>query len=205
MTTTNTHETESRLVGRNSFTGKSLTDAQFEEGWQLAAVLERGIRKSGSFHEKLTDYAFAFARSERFDQMRGETIIRDLFKARYEMTMNQMREDFIAREQDVRGMAQEDALQHAKTIPVMIQDGDTMPFYQAFDRAALNMAGQHNVTELAAKTMMKEAFERAESRDLYDVGKEAEQQFHLPKRDAEQAARRSQRSRATRSGQSRHA
>lgn len=198
-------ETETRLEARNSFTGKSLTDAQFDEGWQLAGVLERGIRKSGSFHEKLTDYAFAFARSERFDQMRAETIIRDLFKSRYGQTMNQMREDLMAREADVRGIAQDDALQHAQTIPVMIQDGETMPFYQAFDRAALNMAEQHNISEVAAKTMMKEAFERAESRDLYAVGKEAEQEFHQPKREAERAARNTQRNRPSRSAPARHA
>lgn len=198
------NETETRHEARNSFTGKSLTEAQFDEAWLLAGVLERNIRKSGSSNKKLTDYAHDFARDERFDQMRAETIIRDLFKSRYNQTMNQMREQFAAREDAVRTQGQDDALQHAHTIPVMIQDGETMPFYQAFDRAALNMAQQHTITEIGAKSMMKEAFEKTEGRALYDVCKEVEQEFHMPKREAEQAARQAQRGKPSRSAPARH-
>lgn len=121
-----------RLAGaRSSSTGKSLSDSQFDESWALAGIMERGIRKSGTFKEKLGDYAFAFARSEKFDVMKGETIIRDQFKARYGQTMNDMRKELAEREVEVRKTGREEALMHARTIEKLIFDpasGNTMPF-----------------------------------------------------------------------------
>jgi len=87
---------------RNSFTGKTLTSSQFDEAWAVADIMKRGIGKTGSFREKLTDYAHAFARSEKFDAMKGETIIRDIYAARYGQTMNQTREGYLERENTLR-------------------------------------------------------------------------------------------------------
>ncbi len=183
-----------RLEAQGSFTGKTLTAGQFDEAWAVAGVMEREIRKSGSFREKLTDYSHAFARSEKFDQMKGETIIRDIFTARYGETMNQMREGLKARETNLQDIAQDQALHHAKSIEGMIKDGATMPFYRAYDHAAVQMAEQHNITEIGAKTLMKDAFARTEGRELYDASKELEKQFHEPKRDAARAERQATRS-----------
>lgn len=177
------------LDARESFTGKALTASQFDESWSIAGVMEREIRKSGSFREKLTDYSHAFSRSERFDQMKGETIIRDIFKARYGETMNQMRETMMEREKIMAENSPEDALKQARSIAGMIKDGDTMPFYRAYDHVAVQMAGQHNITESGAKTLMKEAFEKVEGRELYDASKEIEKEFHEPIREAERAVR----------------
>lgn len=64
-----------------------------------------------------------------------------------------------------------------------------MPFYQAFDRQALPLAHTFDITESAAKTLMKDAFQTAQGEDLYARGKALEEEFHLPKREAERAAR----------------
>ena len=69
-------------VARESFSGRLLTNAQFEEAMAITGIIRREIQNSGSFKEKLGDYAHAFARTEKFDVMKAETIIRDLFKAR---------------------------------------------------------------------------------------------------------------------------
>lgn len=174
---------------RNSFTGKTLTASQFDESWAIAGIMEREIRKTGSFREKLTDYSHAFARSEKFDQMKGETILRDMFKSRYGVTMNAMREGLMEREKIMADSSHEGALEQAQSIAGMIKDGDTMPFYRAYDHAAVSMAQKHNITESGAKTLMKEAFVKVEGRDLYEASKEVEKEFHEPARVAEQAAR----------------
>lgn len=40
---------------RNSFVGKALTASQFDEVWAVSGIMEREIRKTGTFREKLTD------------------------------------------------------------------------------------------------------------------------------------------------------
>ncbi len=173
---------------RNSFTGKTLSDSQFDESWALAEIMERGIRKSGSFKEKLSDYSYAFSRSEKFDVMKGETIIRDQFKARYGQTMNAMRKELAGREVDAREDGREEALAHARQIEKLIFDpasGDTMPFYKAFDHVGGALAEKFNITESGAKTLMKDVYREIEGRDLYETGKALEEKYHHPKRDAD--------------------
>lgn len=178
---------------RASFTGKRLTASQFDESWAIAGIMEREISKSGSFREKLTEYSHAFSQSEKFDALKGETIIRDIFKSRTGQTMNQMRKGLKEREVTLRETGQDQALHHAHSIEGMIKDGETMPFYRAYDLAAVQMAQQHNITETGAKTLMKDAFAHAEGRELYEASKELEQKFHTPKREAERVARQTNR------------
>ncbi|MCP4933238.1 MAG: hypothetical protein GY927_03320 [bacterium] len=140
------------------------------------------MRKSGSFREKLTDYAHAFARSQKF-AMKGESILRDMFKERYGETMNHMREGLLERENTLRDVGQEQALHHARSIEGMIKNGETMPFYQAYDRAAVDMAKQYNITERGAKEMMKTIYREVEGVELYETGKAAEKSHHAPTKE----------------------
>ena len=172
-----------------SFTGKSLTQSQTEEAWADAGVVKREIHKSGKFRDKLTNYAIAYSHGEKFDALKGETIIRDIFKARYGQTMNQMRESLMEREAVLREAGDTQALHHARSVLTFIKEGDTMPFYKAYDRAAVDMATRHSITETGAKELMKDAFLQAEGRQLYEVCKELEQEFHTPRREAERQLR----------------
>jgi hypothetical protein len=178
---------------RQSFTGSKLTDSQFDESWALAEIMHRGIRKSGSFREKLTDYSHAFSRGEKFDAMKGEIIIRDQFKARYDETLNQMREKLKAREANIPVSGHEQALDHARMIEPLIRDGETMPFYRAFDQAGGALAEKLNITESGAKILMSDTYSKNEGRELYETGKALEKKFHEPAREAEQQARVAQR------------
>jgi len=183
------------LEARESFTGRSLTASQFDEAWAMAGIMHREIVKSGSFKEKLGDMAYAMARSERFDAVKGETIIRDIYKGRYAETMNETREALMAREAPLRGDgrarndALKDGLQHARSVLEDIQAGETMPFYRAYDAQAVALSATHNITEAGAKDLMKEAYREAEGTELYEVGKAAEEEFHKPVREAEIAER----------------
>ncbi len=174
---------------RNSYTGKMLTDGQFEESWALAGVMERSIRTSGSFVEKLGDYSHAFARAEKFDAIKGEAIIRDIFKERYGLSMNQMREGLLAREVEIDDTIREQAIDHAWNLESLIRDGETMPFYKAFDHEAGQMARTFGITQIGAKNIMKKAYEEIEGQDLYKTGKDWEEKYHLPKREADRHAR----------------
>ena len=60
---------------RETYTGKRLTESQFAESMMIADIMRREIQHSGRFKEKLADYAYAFARTEKFDAQMGETII----------------------------------------------------------------------------------------------------------------------------------
>ena len=57
-----------------------------------------------------------------------------------------------------------------------------MPFYRAYDQAAVTMADEFGITEAGAKEMMKTAFAAHEGRELYAAGKEAEELHHKPMR-----------------------
>lgn len=169
---------------RIGFTGKTLTHSQFDEAWANVEIIKRNIEKSGSFVKKLADYSYTFSREEKFDQLRGETILRDLFKDRYEMSMNQMREGFMERERNLPENARSVALEAAYETLDLIRDGETQPFYRAYDTVAFNTAEILNITETKSKELMKDTFYEREGRELYEVGKEVEKKFHEPAREA---------------------
>lgn len=172
---------------RNSPTGQTLTASQFDEGSAIAGIIDREIHKSGSFRDKLTDFAHAYARSQKFDALRGELIVRDLYTVLYGQTMNETREALMEREAVLRDTGHEQALQYARSIGPRIAEGETMPFYRAYDETAVMMAKQHSITEAGAKELMKEAYRQAEGRELYDDCKELEERHHTPKREARTA------------------
>lgn len=185
--------TDDKLTAAHeSFSGKTMTDSQLKEAVAIADILHNEIHRSGSFIEKLTDYAHAFARNEKFDAMRGEKIIRDIYTATQGQSMNQTREGLASAEQNLPENAQTRALACAETIGELIQAPPTQPFYQAYDRAAVTLAGEFGVTQNAAKALMKETFEQSHGKDLYAHGKEFEEAYYKPVREAEIAARKAE-------------
>lgn len=102
----------------------------------ITGILEREIRKSGSFKEKLGDYAYAFSRTEKFDPGKAEIVIRDLFQARTGQTMNQIREDLIGREEKLQKQHKSLALDYAQAVGTMIREGDKINFHRAFSHQA---------------------------------------------------------------------
>jgi len=174
---------------RHSSTGKNLSGSQYDESWAVAEIIHRGIEKTGSFREKLTDYSHAFARGEKFDALKAEMIIRDQFKAQYGKTMNQMRLALKERQENLPETADRDALEYARMIEPLIRDGDTMPFYRAYDYVGGALAEKLNITETGAKELMTTAYRETEGRELYEFGKALEKKFIVPERDTEQQTR----------------
>lgn len=174
---------------RESFSGRLLTNAQFDEAMIVTTILEREIAKSGSFKEKLGDYAYAMSRSEKMDVMKAETIIRDLFKARTGQTMNQMREELMEREKTMPRDARDKAYQYAADIGDMVRDGNKMSFFRAQAHQAEMLAREFRITDAGARGIMAEAFKAAEGRELADWGKELDDQHYRPQIEAEKAER----------------
>lgn len=198
------HETPNpRVKARASYSGSRLTDAQFDEAWNITGILHREIHRSGSFIEKLTDYARTFAGRGKVDASREEAILRDIYAERFGQSMNKTREGLADRERTLRNAGDEQAQHYAQTVTALIPQGETMPFYQAYDRAASDMARQHGISEAGAKSMMKDAFAHAEGGSLYEVGKALEAEHHIPARDAQRAARTAERRELARTGPSR--
>ena len=178
---------------RDSFTGRNLTDSQFDIAVGLAGIIDRHIHKTGSFREPLTDYAHAFARSEKFDAMKGEVIVRDIYAARYGRTMNATREALLENEKNLPETAREQAIQAARNIEGLIRDGETMPFCKAYDHEGGNLARSLNITENGAKHLMTESYRAVEGRELYETGKALEEKHHRPKVEAARQEREQER------------
>ena len=188
-------EQPTKTEARASFTGKTLTHSQFEKAYAIAGIIHAEIRRTGSFADPLTHFSHAFKCGERFDTLRSESIVRDIFKARYGQTMNQMREALLNRETEIGDNARTLALKQAESIETLIRDGETMPFYRAYDEAATSLAETLDITQSGAKEMMKSAYSEAHGKDLYETGKAWEKAYHEPVREAarhERAAARSQ-------------
>lgn len=178
-----------------SFQGQNLTDAQTDIAMNLAGIINRHIHKTGSFREPLTDYAHAFARSEKFDAMKGETIIRDVFAAQYGRTMNATREALLEREKTLPEDTPELALQSVHQTLEAISTGETEPFYKAYDREGAALARSLSITENAAKALMSESYHAVEGRELYATGKALEEKYHRPRMDELRATQENTRTR----------
>lgn len=181
--------TNPQHAARESFSGKTMTETQFQTAWAISGIINEEIKQSGSFIEALTDYSHAFARPERFDAMRGEKMIRDIYSARFDQSMNQTREGLKVAEDNMPDIAKTRALDCAESIGQLIEKAPTQPFYKAYDRAAVTLAKELNITQLGAKAMMKDAFQQQHGAALYETGKALEEKFHTPVREAEKEAR----------------
>ena len=178
-------------AARESFSGKTLTESQFQEAWAISKVIRQEIDKRGSFKDKLTDYSHAFARGEKFDAMRGETIVRDIYKGANGETMKQTLDGLMEREKNILQSpdTQAHALKYAEKVPEIIKEGATQPFYKAYDQAAMGLSKDLKITQDGAKALMRDSYKNATERDLYKTGKEVEEPYHKPVREAEIATR----------------
>jgi len=163
--TSHPDEHDRTAAARESFSGRLLTDSQFEDAIAITGILEREILKSGSFKEKLADYAFAFARTENFDAGKSETILRDLFKARTGQSMNQLRETLAEREEKLPPQSKTLAVDYARAVGPMVRDGDKISFNRAYAHQAQRFAGEIGITDTGAKRLMREEFAPAPQRE----------------------------------------
>ena len=189
-------------AARETFSGKSMTETQLVQADAIATILHAEIHRSGSFRESLTDYAHAFARNQKFDALKAEAMIRDAYSARHGQTLNQTRETLLAAAENLPVTVQTRVLAAAESIGPLISEGQTRPFYQAYDIAAVALASDLGVTQSKAKTLMRDAFKAQDGRDLYDAGKELEEVYHRPARQAEIANRKAEQTQSRSQSQS---
>ena len=181
----NKFEHEKLAEARESFSGRLLSDSQFEEAIAITRIIEREINKSGAFKDKLGDYAYAMARTERMDALKAETVVRDLFKARTGQTMNQMREQLAAREEKLPKDALEKAYNSIMQAGAHVQSGEKITFYRAFAFEAQQLGAELGITDAAAKSLMRESFKQAENKDVFEWGKELDETYYRPQIEAE--------------------
>mgnify|MGYP001070008455 FL=1 len=178
-------EMERVSVARESFSGRLLSDAQFDEAMAITGIIEREIRKTGAFKEKLADYAYAYARTEKMDAARTDTALRDLFKLRVGRSMNEMREELIAREEKLTVGQKKAAYEYALGVGEMIEKGDKISFHRAFAHQGQELAKELDITDAGAKRLMKEEFKAAEGSEFYEWAKDLEEKFFRPQIEAE--------------------
>ena len=176
-------------AARESFSGRLMSDTQFEDAIAITGIMEREINRTGKFKEKLSDYAVAMARTEKSNVMQAENTIRDLFKARTGEAMNAMRERLVNNEQALTDHQIQDSYKYARETGAMIETGNKMSFHRAYARQAAQYAKELGITDAKAKSLMKETFKTQMGKELYDWGKELEQKYYRPQIESEKQNR----------------
>lgn len=181
---------------RASYAGRLLTDRQFNDFMSITGIVERRIQETGSFRECMKDYASAAARTERFDAAKADGIIRDLFKARTGITMNEMRTQLLEREeqllspenekaQDILEQAYESAIQAGQAV----EHGNMLTFFRALNFEAVNLANSLEITHVGAKKLIETSFQKTENRPLREWGEELNRNYYRPQIEAQKSAR----------------
>jgi hypothetical protein len=183
-----------RISARESFSGRLLTEPQFDEAMAITGIIEREIQRTGTFKEKLGDYAHAFARTEKFEAMKAETILRDLFRERTGRSMNQMREALMAKEEQLTPQDRQRGYQFAVGVGDMIKVGNTaegrrMTFNRAYAYQAQVFAMELGITDTFAKSVMSAEFKVQRGAEFYDWGKALERDFYRPQVEADRQRR----------------
>ena len=175
---------------RDGFSTRLLTDPQFEEFVSICTILNREIHKSGSFIEKLESYAFTVSRNEKgINAGKADTIIRDLFKAMFGQSMDQMRKALQKSEEELSEDALANGYDYAIQTLKMIEEGNKIAFHRAYAHQAALMATEIGITDIAAKRLMSEQYEAQEGHAFYEAGKQVEDKFYTPQIEAEKRSR----------------
>jgi len=177
-------------TARESYSGRLLSEPHFNEAMMITGIIEKEIQTTGSFKAVLNEYSTSFARPKKSLSVgNAETILRDLFKDRTGLSMNELREGFQKREENLTQEQKKAAFPYAVEIGTMIEKGDKISFHRAFSHQAKDYAEKLNITDLGAKRIMSEQFEAVQGEKLYDWGKAKEQEFYRPQIEAEKQAR----------------
>jgi len=209
MQTDTLEKPDAREKARKSYSGSRLTNAQFDEVWNICGIIHRETHRSGSFIDKLTDHARTFAGRDQVDASREEHILRDIYAERYGQSMNQTREKLLTREAELRDdpkerqMAAQEAYEYAQRVCDGIVDGDNVAFYQSYDTQAVIMAQSFNISEVGAKRLMAQSYEAQEGQSLYKDGKALEAEHYTPARRPDRAEKQTEYPRRSRSGPAR--
>ena len=189
----NPKEMDRVLAARESYSGRLLSDPHFNEAMMITGIVEKEIQATGRFKEVLNEYSAAYAHTKKnVSVVNAEKIIRDLFKERTGLSMNELRESFQQREENLTQEQRQAAFPYAKEVGSMIENGNKISFSRAFSHQAKDYATKLNITDLGAKRIMSEQFEAVQGEKLYDWGKAKEKEFYRPQIETEKQQRMSQ-------------
>jgi len=151
---------------RDSFSGRLLSDPHYDEAMMVTGIIEKEIQSTGRFKEVLNEYSAAYAHTKKnLSVVNAEKIMRDLFKERTGLSMNEMRESFVQREESLSQQQRTAAFPYAKEVGSMIEQGNKISFHRAFSHQAKQYATELNITDLGAKRIMSQQFEAVQKRE----------------------------------------
>jgi len=173
---------------REHFSARLLRDDTFQDVMAITEIMEHEINRTGKFKEKLSEYSIALARGEKFDTMKAEGIIRDLFKERVGVSMNQMREQLVKHEETYTDADQQRTVRMPNEIKTLMEQHHKMTFQRAFSQKASELGIELGVTDHRAKTLIRNEFEQANDGKFYDYGKSLDESIYRPQIDASKQA-----------------
>lgn len=190
MQTNLTHDEVKRIPEtRESFSCRLLTDPQFHEGLAIVSIMKHRIQTEDGFKKAFESFVETYSRTNNIEIMRAQTVLREMFKGITGQTMNQMREDLAKNAENLTDGQRQRCYDAACDIADMMEKGDKLTFHRACSHQAQQLATEFNITASAARRTMSEEFKAAEGIELYDWGKELDEQFYRPQIEAEKAER----------------
>lgn len=183
-------EQERLALARDSFSGRLLTETQFDEIVMITRILEREIFRSGSFKNKLADYCHAMSRTERIDPKRIETSIRDIFKDRVGKTMFQLCEDLKTAEDNLSQNDKAEIIKAVEEIEYKMKEGEKITFNRALSETAQEMADRFQIKDITVIKIMAESHNEAQpegSTDFWGYGEQLDEIIYRPQIEAEKS------------------
>jgi len=174
---------------RECFAARLLTDDQFADAVAITKIIEREINKTGQFREKLGDYAYAYGRKENFDAVKSEMILRDIFKERVGMSMNAVREQLIKHEDTYTDADQQRTRQIPSEIESLMKKGNKITFNRALAQKSGELGSELGVTDIRAKTLIRDEFEQNQKSKFYDWGRSLDEKYYRTQIQAEKQLR----------------
>jgi len=174
---------------RECFAARLLTDDQFEDAVAITKIIEREINKTGQFREKLGDYAYAYGRKEHFDAVKSEMILRDIFKERVGMSMNAVREQLVKHEDTYTDADQQRTRQIPSEIESLMKQGSKITFNRALAQKSGELGSELGVTDIRAKTLIRDEFEQNQKSKFYDWGHSLDEKYYRTQIQAEKQLR----------------
>lgn len=175
---------------RESFSSRVLTDRQHEDFQDLTKIMIRRVQNGGSYKDVKKDLAYGYSRSENIKPERAEQIMDHYFKAQTGISMYEMYKHLDQNHANLTPEQKETAIAHIGRIEDRMMDSDKISFNRALSEQSASLADHLNITDHAAKSLIKDAFEaKQDNIKFYDWGKELNKNHYQPQIENEKQQR----------------
>ena len=116
-------------------------------------------------------------------------ILRDIFKQRVGMSMNVVREQLVKHEDTYTDADQQRTRQIPSEIESLMKQGHKITFNRALAQKSGELGSELGVTDIRAKTLIRDEFEQNQKSKFYDWGRSLDEKYYRTQIQAEKQLR----------------